>query len=74
MTDRKKREDDYYVYFRGAKLTRRQANIAGLGIIFGMIGAVVVILFAIMSKTVALSIVTLLALAGGAIGMIIWRR
>jgi len=34
----KKEKDDYVVLFRGAKLSKCEANKAGLGIIFGVIG------------------------------------
>ena len=74
MTDSKKQEDNYYVHFKGARLTKTQANIVGLGIIFGAIGAVIVVLLSIASKTMALAIVAVFALLGGVIGMLIWRR
>jgi hypothetical protein len=73
MTDEKK-NDDYYVYFKGAKLTKRQANIAGLSIIFGIICSIMLILFTTINKTSALSIITFVTLAGAAIGMRIWKR
>jgi hypothetical protein len=38
-----KKDNDYYVNFRGAKLNRLQANRAGVGIFFGIIGIVLTI-------------------------------
>lgn len=37
---RKKDKNDYIVLFQGAKLSEREANKAGLGIIFGIIGII----------------------------------
>ena len=34
----KKKEDDYYILFQGGKLSKREANKVGIGIIFGLIG------------------------------------
>jgi hypothetical protein len=67
-------KDDYYVYFRGAGLTKRQANMVGLGILFGVLGTAVVVFFPISGKAVAYAIITLFALAGGILGILIWRK
>ncbi len=44
MINNKKNNDDYLVLFQGAKIAKREANIAGLSIIFGIVGVVVSIL------------------------------
>ena len=33
-----KKKDDYLILFQGAKLSKREANKAGVGVIFGLIG------------------------------------
>ena len=35
----KKSKDQYIVIFKGAKLSRREANKVGIGLIFGLVGA-----------------------------------
>ncbi len=35
---KKKNDDDYFILFQGAKLSKREANKAGIGILFGVIG------------------------------------
>jgi hypothetical protein len=42
MTDKEK--DDYVVLFRGAKLSEREANKVGLGLLCGFIGSIIYIL------------------------------
>ena len=36
--NKKKKNNDYLVLFKGAKLSKREANKVGVGIIFGIIG------------------------------------
>lgn len=42
MSDKEK--DDYVVLFRGAKLSKREANKAGLGLLCGFVGSIISIL------------------------------
>ena len=37
----KKENDDYLVLFQGAKVSKREANKVGVGVLFGLLGAVV---------------------------------
>jgi hypothetical protein len=37
----KEKKDDYVVLFKGAKLSKNEANSVGLGIIFGIIGSLI---------------------------------
>jgi len=41
----KKQEDEYYVDFKGARLTKLEANRIGVGIIFGIFGVVLLFFF-----------------------------
>jgi len=41
MDNKNERKDDYYVLFNGAKLTKNEANKIGIGILFGIVGIVV---------------------------------
>ncbi len=34
--------DDYYIFFKGAKVTKKQGNRIGIGILFGIIGSVII--------------------------------
>jgi hypothetical protein len=39
----KKKKNDYLVLFSGAKISKREANKVGLGLIFGIIGVVLTV-------------------------------
>lgn len=75
MANKKKKEDHYYVYFKGAKLTKREANIGGLSILFGLIGTIGVILVPVgKSRAIDLGIVALSILVGYIIGAKIFKQ
>ena len=48
--NKKKKDHDYYVNFRGAILTKTEANRIGVGLIFGFIGIVLVLLLPVEDK------------------------
>ena len=53
QTMRKKQDDkkDYYVYFGGAKINRKEANRVGIGILFGVLGIILVTLLSINQRS-----------------------
>ena len=53
--------DDYIVLFRGAKLTRQEANRAGLSLICGFIGLAVAILLFGTEKDITVTAITILS-------------
>ena len=61
----KKSVDEYIVLFQGAKLSRREANKVGLGLIFGLIGAVIsIFLLGTENKEASLLVCFILAVIG----------
>ena len=63
--NKKKKNDDYLVLFKGAKLSKREANKVGVGIIFGIIGIFVSIFIAPMeSKIVDYGIIFIFIIIG----------
>ncbi len=61
MDKDKKQKDEYVVLFQGAKLSKRDANKAGLGILFGLVGAIIPISFGLENKFITLLIICLFA-------------
>jgi len=57
------KNDDYIVYFKGAKLSKRNANKVGLTLIFGFIGAIIAA-YTTQNKTIGYVIVFLFILVG----------
>ena len=57
--------DDYIVLFRGAKLTRQEANRTGLSLICGFIGLAVAILFFGTEKDITVTSITILSTITG---------
>jgi len=43
----KKKKDDYLILFSGAKISKREANKVGLGLIFGTVGVILTIVITI---------------------------
>lgn len=61
----KKPKDEYVVLFRGAKLSKKEANKAGLGLIFGLLGAIIsAFFFGPEHKILSVIIITVLAAIG----------
>jgi hypothetical protein len=58
----KKKNNEHYVYFRGARLNKSQANNVGVGIIFGVIGAFFSLLLPFEDQNIA-SYLTILVFA-----------
>jgi hypothetical protein len=57
--------DDYVVSFKGARLSKREANKVGLGIIFGLLGVVVsLLLFGTQNRIITIAILSLFASVG----------
>ena len=57
--------DDYVVLFKGAKLSKQEANKVGLGIICGVIGIVISLFtLGVENKFVSLIIISIFALFG----------
>ncbi len=46
----KKNKDEYYVDFKGARLTKLEANRIGVGIVFGIIGIVLLFFIPVKEK------------------------
>ena len=59
-----KDDKNYYVPFKNAKLTKREANVIGLSIIFGFLGAIVAALLPLQNRILAIGIIIVFALAG----------
>jgi hypothetical protein len=64
----KKNDDDYYILLKGAKLNKREANKAGVGIIFGFIGAVTANVLPISGRVAAFLIIAAFAITGYGLG------
>ena len=65
MMNKKKKNNDYLVLFKGAKLSKREANKVGVGIIFGIIGIFVSIFITPMeSKIVDYAIIFIFIIIG----------
>jgi threonine/homoserine/homoserine lactone efflux protein len=60
----KREKDNYVVLFKGAKLSRREANKVGLGIIFGVIGIFISIVVGVESKLIASILIFTFAAVG----------
>jgi hypothetical protein len=57
--------DDYVVSFKGARLSKREANKVGSGIIFGLFGVVVsLFLFGTQNRLVSIAILSLFGSVG----------
>ncbi|MFA5272252.1 MAG: hypothetical protein WC412_07975 [Candidatus Omnitrophota bacterium] len=70
-----KKNDDYIVLLKGVKLSKREANIVGLSIIFGIIGTVVsMAAVGINNKTIGFMIVAVFVLIGYLIGNKIFKK
>ena len=70
-----KEKDDYIVPFKGAKLSKREANKVGLSIIFGIIGIVVSLAtIGTNNKTIGFIIVAAFALFGYFVGNKIFKK
>lgn len=73
MTAKKKKED-HYVYFKGAKLTKREANIGGLSILFGLIGTIGVVLVPVeTTRAIGFGIIMLFIVVGYIVGSRIFK-
>jgi hypothetical protein len=57
--------DDYIVLFRGAKLTRKEANRTGLSLICGFVGLAVAILVFGTEKDMTVTSITILSAIAG---------
>jgi len=65
MMNKKKENDDYLVLFKGAKLSKREANKVGVGIIFGIIGILISIFIPLVkSKIVDYAIILIFVVVG----------
>ena len=60
------KNDDYY-FFKSAKLNKHQANVVGVAIIFGFVGALAAALMPV-SRLVAYAIIAVFVIAGYIIG------
>ena len=60
----KKKDDDYKVGFSGATISKKDSNIAGLGLLFGAVGAVFSLLVFGSNKPAAFLIITICVVAG----------
>jgi len=65
MNKNNKEKDDYVVLFKGAKLSKKEANKVGIALIFSMIGAVLIYFtFGIENQTAVFLICSVLASIG----------
>ena len=65
MNRNNKEKDDYIVLFKGAKLSKKEANKVGVALIFAMIGAVLIYFaFGIENQTAVFLICSALASIG----------
>lgn len=70
-----KEKNDYIVLFKGAKLSKREANKVGLSIIFGIIGIVISIAtVGTNNKNIGFMIIAIFALVGYFIGNKIFKK
>jgi hypothetical protein len=61
----KRSKDEYIVLFQGVKLSKRQANKVGLGLIFGFFGVIIsLIFFGLENKIVVVIICSFFAAVG----------
>ena len=77
MDDQKEQKDknDYIVLFKGAKLSKRQANIVGLCIIFGAVGIFVSFLVTgWKNKTIDYVIIIIFVIIGDLLGNKIFKK
>lgn len=60
-----KSQDEYIVLFQGVKLSKREANKVGLGLILGFVGAIISVLFiGVENKITGIIICCILAAVG----------
>lgn len=59
-----KKDEDYKVLFSGSTISKKDANIAGLGLIFGAVGAVFSLFVFGNNKPAAFIIITICVVAG----------
>ncbi len=75
MTDKKKEENHHYWNFQGANLTKRQAKIVGLSVLFGWIGAIMTVLVPLeKSKVIDYVVISFFGLAGYILGRMRFRQ
>jgi len=70
----KKNDDDYKVVFSGATISKTNANKAGLGLIFGIAGAVFSVVVFGNNKSAAFVTITICIVAGLIIGNKIFKK
>lgn len=75
MNMKKEKRDNYPVYFKGGKLTRREAKIAETSIVFGIIGMVIVFFTPVAeNKLIAYSIIIVFVIIGLYCGNKIFKK
>lgn len=62
--ENKKEKDNYVVLFKGAKLSKREANKVGLGVVFGVIGIFVSIVAGVKNNLIAFILILIFAAVG----------
>jgi len=73
--EEQKDKNDYIVLFKGAKLSKRQANIVGLCIFFGLIGIFVSFLFTgWKNKSIGYGIIIIFVIIGDLVGYKIFKK
>ncbi|VAV85020.1 hypothetical protein MNBD_DELTA01-394 [hydrothermal vent metagenome] len=72
---RKQKADDYVTLFRGIKLRKRNANVAGLSLIFGMIGMSLTLISPYTrTRYIAFPVILIFVIAGFSLGNRIFKR
>ncbi len=68
-------DKDYYVFFQTAKLNKREANQVGVGMIFGVIGLIVVFCLPIeRNKIIDYLIISIFVIGGYILGCKIFKK